>query len=361
MAFERQEPARNRATAFGPLANRLLALVALTTLAGSSQAQELEPRSYANLPVGTSFLLTGYSYSSGSVLADPVVRLEDAEAEVHGGFIGYIRALDVAGKSAQFKLLLPYAEISARGNLAGQFSERDVSGPADPALGFSINLYGAPALSPEAFARYRQDLNIGISFLVRPPLGQYDEEKLVNVGTNRWTLKSEVGLSKSLGKWTFDAALAASSFTDNKEFLGDRIREQDNIYALQLHAIYDFASGLWAALGGTYYEGGEVTSRGNGEVARLIGPRNSRLGATLSLPIDPQNSIRLQGSTSVSTRTGDTFDVFSVVWQHRWGPGKLNTRTPLSRFADEVKTAMPESYYSLCPSSEPGVQGRGAK
>lgn len=287
----------------------------------SVKAQELEPRTYANLPIGTSFLLTGYSYSTGSIVADPAVRLEDAEAQVHGAFIGYLRALGVAGKSAQVKFLLPYAQVSARGTLAGEFGERDISGFADPALGFSINLYGAPALGTKAFAAYQQDLNVGVSFLVKPPLGQYDEEKLVNIGTNRWTFRTEVGLSKALKPWIIDAALAASVFTDNKAFLGTRIREQEPIYALQLHTIYNFPSGVWAALGGTYYEGGEVTSSSDGEVTRLKGPRNSRIGATLSFPIDRRNSIRFQGSTSLATRAGDTFDTFSVAWRHRWGAG----------------------------------------
>ncbi|WP_303902458.1 transporter [Thiohalomonas denitrificans] len=298
----------------------LLLLAAMT--ASALQAQELEPRSYANLPVGTRFLLTGYSYSEGGILADPAVRLENADAKVHAGFVGYLQALDVAGRSARLKLLVPYARLSASGLLAGQPGEREVSGPADPALGFSLNLYGAPAVSPAEFADYQQNLSVAVSFLLRSPLGQYDKERLVNIGTNRWTLRSEVALSKTLRPWTFDASLAASFFTDNNEFLGDGTREQEPIYALQLHAIHDFPSGMWASLGGTYYEGGEVNSTSNGESTRLVGPRNSRIGATFSFPVNAKNSIRLQGNTSVSTRAGTTFDVGSLVWQHRWGGSK---------------------------------------
>jgi len=97
-----------------------IAAIALVLAAGveTAKAQELEPRAYANLPVALNFLLTGYAYSSGGVLFDPAVPLENAQAQFHGGFIGYIRSLDVAGRSARFQLVVPYAHISASGDLA---------------------------------------------------------------------------------------------------------------------------------------------------------------------------------------------------------------------------------------------------
>lgn len=303
---------------------RLCHVVTALVLAAAAPvvgAQELEPRTYANLPVGLNFLLTGYAYSSGSVLVDPVVPLEDVQAEIHGAFIGYARALDVGGRSGKFQLVAPYALVSASGKLAGQARSREVQGFADPAVGFSIILFGAPALSPKEFSRYKQDLNIGVGFLIRAPLGQYDEERLVNVGTNRWTLRTEVGLSKAVGHWLLESSLAASFFTANRKFLVNRVREQEPIYALQLHAVYNYPSGVWVAADGTYYQGGEVTSIEGGQRTRLIGPRNSRAGVTLSVPVDRKNSIKLHGSTSVSTRTGSEFDVVGITWQHRWGAG----------------------------------------
>jgi hypothetical protein len=45
------------------------------------------------------------------------------------------------------------------------------------------------------FAAYHQRTNIGASVVVSAPLGQYDPAKLVNVGTNRWAFKPEVGIS----------------------------------------------------------------------------------------------------------------------------------------------------------------------
>jgi hypothetical protein len=50
------------------------------------------------------------------------------------------------------------------------------------------------------------------------PLGQYDSTRLVNIGTNRWSFKPELGVSKALGPWTLEATAAATVFADNKHF-----------------------------------------------------------------------------------------------------------------------------------------------
>ena len=70
---------------------------------------------------------------------------------------------------------------------------------ADPRFRFSVNLYGAPSLSLQEFADYKQDLILGASLQVSAPLGQYDSSKLLNIGTNRWSIKPELGVSKAPG------------------------------------------------------------------------------------------------------------------------------------------------------------------
>jgi hypothetical protein len=48
---------------------------------------------------------------------------------------------------------------------------------------------------------------------------------------------------------------------------------------------------------------------------------NSRLGATLALPLDRQHSIKLHASTGVSVRFGEDFSTVGVAWQYRWSGG----------------------------------------
>lgn len=293
-------------------------MCALAALNSPAHAQDLEPRAYANTPTGLNFLLAGYWYSRGSVVTDPSIPLKNAEVEAHGAVLAYARALDVWGLSGKFDVVLPYAWTRGTAEFKGQPREREVSGPGDPRVRFSVNFYGAAALSLEQFQGYKQDLIIGASLQVSVPLGQYDSDKLLNIGTNRWSMKPELGISKAWGRWTFELIPGVTFYTDNDDFLGGKTRKQDPIYSVQGHVIYGFRSGIWAALNGTYYTGGGTTVDGvRGDDLQ----ENWRLGATVALPVDRRNSIKLYASTGVSTRTGSDFDLVGIAWQYRWGGG----------------------------------------
>ena len=302
----------------GFIAAVALPAVALLFHPGSADAQSMEPRAYSNAPVGMNFLLLGYVYQQGDVLLDPSVPVKDLNVEVHTAFLGYSRLLDVFGKSGRIDMIVPYAWLSGSGKVQEKERDRHVSGFADPGVRFSVNLYGAPALSFEGFKNYRQDTILGVGLLTTMPLGQYEPEKLANIGTNRWSFKPEVGISQALGRWTLEAIGGVTFFTKNDEFLGSQTREQDPIYSLQGHLIYNFPLGIWAALNATYYTGGRTSIDGvKGDDIQ----KNWRFGATLTLPVNRHNSIKLYASTGVYARRGENFDIVGFAWQYRWGGG----------------------------------------
>jgi hypothetical protein len=193
-----------------------------------------------------------------------------------------------------------------------------VSGLSDPKFRLSVNFFGAPALSLKEFASFQQDLIIGASLQVSAPVGQYDETRLINLGTNRWSFKPEVGASKALGRWTLEGTAAVTLYTDNDDFYQGHTRSQDPLYSLQGHVIYGFRSGIWGSLDGTYFSGGRTTID---DVLNNDLQQNWRVGATLAFPMDARNSIKLYGSSGVSARTGNDFDLFGIAWQFRWGGG----------------------------------------
>jgi hypothetical protein len=280
-------------------------------------AQALEPRSYTNTPVGINFLLLGYGHTEGDVGFDESTAITDTRVRVDAGVLGYGRSLDLWGLSGKLLAVLPVAEVSGHAKLKGQARDRDVFGLADPLVRLSVNFFGAPALSMEDFASYQPDLVLGVSLQVTAPLGQYDSSKLLNIGTNRWSIKPELGVSKSWGPLTLELIPGVTFFTTNNDFVGGKTLEQDPIYSLQAHLIYQFSPAFWAAFNSTYYVGGRTTVNG----AESQEPENVRLGMTAALSLSRHQSIKLYGSAGAYNRTDNNFWGLGVAWQVRWGGG----------------------------------------
>lgn len=280
-------------------------------------AQALEPRSYANTPVGINFLLLGYGYTEGDVGFDASSPIKDAKVHVHAGLLAYARSLDLWGLSGKVLAVLPVAEASGSAKLKGQEHDRQIFGLADPLLRMSVNFFGAPALSMAEFPTYQQDIIVGASFQLTAPFGQYDSTKLLNVGTNRWSFKPELGVSKAWGPLILELIPAVTFFTNNNDFFGGKTLEQDPIYSVQGHLIYEFFPALWAAFDATYYVGGRTTIDGD----KGLQPENVRLGMTAALSLSRHQSIKLYGSTGVYQRTDNNFWAVGTAWQFRWGGG----------------------------------------
>jgi hypothetical protein len=287
----------------------------LLLLSATAAAQSLEPRAYANAPVGTNFLLAGATYSEGDVAFDPSIRLEDGQARIHAAVLAYVRSFDAWGRSGNVGIALPVARFEGSAVHEGSLETREISGLGDPAVRVAWNFHGAPALSPAAFAGYRQDLILGASLTVTAPLGQYDPTRLVNLGTNRWSFRPELGASKALGPWILEAQAGGAWFTDNDDFFGGRRLEQEPIYSLQLHVTRQLAGGPWLAFSATHYSGGETRIDGGTPSAGVSG---TRAGATFSLPLSRRSSLKFFASSGLYARTGSDFDTFGVAWQSLW-------------------------------------------
>jgi len=293
---------------------RLLALILLAP--ALSLAQSIEPRAYSNIPTGMNFLLVGYGYAEGEVGFDVTVPLEDGKTRVHAMPVGYVRSLDLFGNAGNIALLLPFADMTATATLNGTTeARREVSGLADPAVRLAVNFLGAPALDAKEFAGYKQDLIVGTSLTVTAPFGQYDPSRLVNLSSNRWSMKPELGLSQALGPWTLEFATGITWFTRNDEFYNGNTRSQEPIYSMQLHVTRQLARGTWAAFSAAHYQGGQSSINGVERNDRLDG---TRLAATVAVPVGRRDSLKVSASSGVRARTGSEYDGVGVAWQHTW-------------------------------------------
>jgi hypothetical protein len=301
----------------GPRAAAILVLcTGLVQSIGTASAQDLEPRAYAAAPVGLSFLAVIAGRSAGGVLVDPSLPVEDVRASVNSLGVGLGTTFNFFGRTALGVAALPWVWVDATGCVGETSGHVSRSGLADPRLKFSVNLIGGRALPAPEFAKIQRRTIVGASLTAILPLGQYDPAKIVNLGTNRWTFKPELGVSRLIGRWTIDGYAGLWMASANHEFYpGDSLRTQQPILALQAHVSYTARPRLWLAADGTWYSGGTTTVNG---VRKADLQRNSRIGVTTSLPLARQQSLKISVSTGATTRAGSDFRTIAVAWQTSW-------------------------------------------
>ena len=151
------------------------------------------------------------------------------------------------------------------------------------------------------------------------PTGEYDPGKLVNLGTNRWAFKPELGVSHPFGggRWWAEAYAGVWMFTHNDDFFGGQHRTQDPLTVAQAHLIRVFRPGLWAAVNGTYYSGGATTLNGTQNADRQ---ENTRVGATLAMPLTRKQSLKVAIAKGTTTRVGSKLTTVGITWQRIWLP-----------------------------------------
>jgi len=288
-------------------------LIATLFVSPAATAQDLEPRAYSPSPIGTTFVIVTATRSSGGVFTDPSAPITDVDATVGILGLGVGHTFGIAGRQALLLGALPVTWGEASGQVGEGRREVSRRGLADPRIRLSVILKGSPALTPAEFARAPRRTILGASLTVGPPLGQYDREKLVNLGSHRWSLKPEIGMSLPRGRWTFDAYAGVWFFTDNDEYYpGSSLRRQDPIFTLQGHVSYTFARRAWAAVNGTWYSGGQTQLNGTRKADLQ---RNTRLGVTYSQPIGPYQSLKFAYSAGATTRVGAAFRTITAAWQ----------------------------------------------
>jgi hypothetical protein len=160
----------------------------------------------------------GYAFSTGNILMDPSLPIEDLKANLHILFARYTRTVSLFNRMARLKVLVPWGAGDWEGFLEGEFRTRKIDGFGDLRLALETVFAGAPAMSPAEAAKIKPRTLLGARVQVGVPVGVYDNAKVINLGSNRWTFIPELGLSHTRGAWTFEGALAAWLFTNNGDF-----------------------------------------------------------------------------------------------------------------------------------------------
>ena len=284
----------------------LVALLATLAISGVAGAQEFEPRTYAVAPPGLNFVAVGYGFATGAVFMDPSLPAEDVSADVHLVVMRYVRTLELFGLPSKLKVVLPLSDGHWEGFLEDEFRTRDATGQGDARIVMETLFAGAG---------HEKKTTWGARLQVVLPTGQYDNNRLINLGANRWGAIPEVGFSYPAGKWSFEGALAAWIFGTNDDFLGVRL-EQDPLLVAKFHAVRSIRPGFWWALASGYGYGGRTTVDG---VQRDTLQRNWRLAFMMAYPLRPNQGISISIGSGGNFGAGTDFDTFGVGYQYSWG------------------------------------------
>jgi hypothetical protein len=282
---------------------------------GVASSQELEPRSYVNLPVGLNFLVLGYGHTEGSVAPSPSAPIDNAFLKTDVLALGYARTFALLGDSAKVDIGTFRSCYEGRADINEQPVDVSRCEWGDTRMRLTWNFVGAPALRPQEYRKtYKPGFTLGASLQVEAPTGDYRSDRVVNAGTNRWMVRPGLGFSYIWEGWYFDVGADVKFFTDNSNYLGERLT-QEPLFQLQAHLVRYFAPGAWFGINSNYYSGGEST---RGRVDLKDGLDNARFGVTVSFPVAQNHSLRFNASTGVVTRLGTDFDTLGITYQYRF-------------------------------------------
>ncbi|WOH37005.1 transporter [Thalassotalea fonticola] len=294
---------------------KTITIVFLCLQSSNLAAQELDPRSYVDLPTGQNFFGALYIYTEGDIYTSPDVPVEDLTLEIDGPAIAYAHTFELFGNASKIDIAGGQACSYGEAIYQGENISRKYCGMTDTRVRLNYNFYGAKAKTMAEYVKQPKGIVVGASLQVSAPTGQYDEQYILNIGANRWFFKPEIGTSMPFGSWELDLAISAKIFTDNNDLQGDKKFEQDPIYNVQSHLIYDFGPGHWISLNGNYFWGGDTFVDG-AKTAKKAG--NYRAGITYSRALNSQHSIKLLANKGVTTNRGNDSVVYAIAWAYRW-------------------------------------------
>lgn len=283
-------------------------------------AQDLEPRRWTQLPVGMTVVGAGYGHTYGDLLFDPLMEVESAEVKVDALAVSYVRSFALAGKVARFDAVVPWKSAHWEGLLRGEPASVKREGFADPRFRLSLTLLNSSEnkSAETSHTKVSQATNtvVGAAIAVRVPLGEYYEDKLLNLGENRFMIRPQIGIVHTRGPWSYELTGSIFFFTDNDDFFNGNSREQDPIYALQAHVIHTFKPGYWASLSAGYGLGGR--SSVNGEL------KDDEWGNVMSalsagFPVAKNQSVKVVYLYAKTQKfTGSITDTLGFAWSIRF-------------------------------------------
>lgn len=210
----------------------------------------------------------------------------------------YRKTFDVGGNVGLVLIGLPIGGMTFDSSVVGTIDTGIAQG--DLVVGAALGLVGMPALAPMDYAMHKPGFQAMVEGKLFLPTGDYDENRMVNLGQNRWSFQASLPISYALGDnmidpelTTFEVRPVLQIFGDNEDpFVGSGadVMSQAPIFGIEGHITRNFNNSVWAAIDAYYETGGELSFNG---VPQGDGLETLALGATLGLVLSPNVATRM--------------------------------------------------------------------
>lgn len=299
--------------------NKLLvcACFALALLSTQAGAHFTDPRTYNNSPVGINQLELGYAHVHANTSIDTSLIIAGARVDLSQGIIDYTRYFGLLHRLMWVEAGVPVAGLG--GSVVGTSIKGSIVGAGDSSYAVGILLKGVPALSLAQFEKFEPTTTLGASFTITAPTGSYNANRILNLGSERWSFKPEVALSYPFGseqKWEVEAYGNIYFYTDNTSYHGREVLRQQALPGVEGHVSYSFTDRLWTSLDTRYSFRG---STGVNEVDQNNPQRNFVLGSEMNITLNARNSLVLEFGKALAHRNGPSVCGFSLKYDHTWG------------------------------------------
>ena len=212
-------------------------------------------------------------------------------------------AVGLAGGTVQADVgaSLPSQFLPPGQSASAAFSQSS-SGYADPIVQLDINLIGTSRLKSNVdLFNYEPTWTVDVAVMLGVPMGEYESDKLVNMGLNRWWTRLAFPIKYHFGVFSpgymssFEFTPSVWVFTENDDFVGQKL-ENDPIWQLEAHLTQDFTPTFFGSLD-LLYRGGFQSKIDGVEVGEEL--EIGDFGFTLNFTTTDNLMIRTSFSSNV--------------------------------------------------------------
>jgi len=270
----------------------LTLLFGLLLISSSMYAQGEGPKAFWPAPKGTNIVTPLYlNLKSNRIFTNPLfVKGAEFNTNVYGVMATTI--FGIKGKTAAVAAIVTGG--STEGGLENIY-EGSSSGLADVYIMGILNLYGAPSATLEEYLKTKYNWIVDLQVAFKAPTGKYDNDKNINLGTNRWQFKLGFPIMKffnwGTAKVTSIEVLPSISFFTNNNDLVDpnETLSQKAIFNFESHITQRVTKMLWVSLDSMLYTGGETSIN---DVSNDNSLSSFQLGGTLGADLSRKIGVR---------------------------------------------------------------------